>query len=128
MLSSPNGRQGYFFEAFEGDAQSVFLSMKVPYTMCPRISEETIKNERIALGDLYFRQEYGAEFITPHGAFFGFSAIQNLEEGEDPDLTDLELLDMDKILEKIMPVPSPRREDLAVALDRAERVRQVLYE
>lgn len=128
MLSSPNGRQGYFFEAFEGEAQSVFMSMKVPYTMCPRISEETIKNEKIALGDLYFRQEYGAEFITPHGAFFGFSAIQNLEEGEDPDLTDLTLLDMDKVLEKIMPVPSPRKEDLTVALDRAQRVNQMLYE
>jgi hypothetical protein len=128
MLSSPNGRQGYFFEAFEGEAQSVFMSMKVPYTQCPRISEETIRNEKIALGDLYFRQEYGAEFITPHGAFFGFSALQNLEEGEDPDLTDLTLLDMDKVLEKIMPVPSPRKEDLTVALDRAQRVNQMLYE
>jgi hypothetical protein len=128
MLSSPNGRQGYFFEAFEGTAKSEFLSIRVPYTLCPRISEETIKSERVLLGDLYFRQEYGAEFITPYGAFFGFSAIKNLEDGEDPDLSDLELLDMDKVLEKIMPIPQPTREDLTVALDRAQRVRSIMYD
>lgn len=128
MLSSPNGRQGYFFEAFEGQAEDVFTAFRIPYTQCPRISEETVELERIALGDLYFRQEYGAEFISPMGAFFGFSAIENLDEGEDPDLTDLELLDMDALLEDIMPVPQPTKEDLRVALDRTQRVSRILYE
>jgi hypothetical protein len=128
MLSSPNGRQGYFFEAFEGEAEDVFEAFRIPYTECPRISAETVEMERIALGDLYFRQEYGAEFISPQGAFFGFSGIENLEEGEDPDLSDLELLDMDAILEEIMPVPNPTREDLKVALDRTQRVSKILYE
>jgi hypothetical protein len=128
MLSSPNGRQGYFFEAFEGEAEEVFEAFRIPYTQCPRISEETVEMERIALGDLYFRQEYGAEFISPQGAFFGFSAIENLDEGEDPDLSDLELLEMDAMLEKIMPVPEPTREELKVALDRTHRVSSILYE
>jgi hypothetical protein len=128
MLSSPNGRQGYFFEAFEGEAEDVFEAFRIPYTECPRISEETVAMERVALGELYFRQEYGAEFITPQGAFFGFSAIENLDEGEDPDLTDLELLDMEGLLEKVMPVPQPSREDLKVALDRTQRVSKILYE
>lgn len=128
MLSSPNGRQGYFFEAFEGEAEEVFLTLRVPYDMCPRISPETLAMERIALGDLYFRQEYGAEFITPYGAFFGYSAIENVQEGEDPDLSDLELLDMEDLLETIMPVPEPTEEELKVALDRAHRIKRVLYE
>lgn len=128
MLSSPNGRQGYFFEAFEGEAEQVFLTLRVPHSMCPRISEETLAMERIALGDLYFRQEYGAEFITPYGAFFGYSAIENIRAGEDPDLSDLELLDMEDLLETIMPLPEPGEEELKVALDRAQRVKRVLYE
>jgi hypothetical protein len=128
MLSSPNGRQGYFFEAFEGEAMDVFMSLKVSYEKCPRISEETLRTERIALGDLYFRQEFGAEFITPQGAFFGFSALSNLEQGEDPDLSDLEMLDMEDLLEKIMPVPTPSGEEMRVAFDRAQRVRDILYD
>lgn len=128
MLSSPNGRQGYFFEAFEGTAADVFLSMRISHEKCPRISPETIRSERILLGDLYFRQEYGAEFITPQGAFFGHSAILNLEEGEDADLSNLELADMDDLLQKIMPIPQPTAAELTAALDRAQRVRQVLYD
>lgn len=128
MLSSPNGRQGYFFEAFEGQAEEVFQVFRIPYTQCPRISEETVQMERIALGDLYFRQEYGAEFITPHGAFFGFSAIENLAEGEDPDLTDLELVDMDALLQEIMPLPEPTKEELSFAFDRSKRVNKILYD
>lgn len=128
MLSSPNGRQGYFFEAFEGEAQDVFLSLRVSYEECPRITEETLQMERIALGDLYFRQEFGAEFITPQGAFFGFSALTNLEEGEDPDLSDLEMLDMEDLLESILPVPEPTEEEMKMAFDRTQRVRNILYD
>jgi hypothetical protein len=128
MLSSPNGRQGYFFEAFEGHAEDVYLTVRVSHSECPRITEDFLAAERIALGDLYFRQEYGAEFITPQGSFFGHSALLNLQEEEDPPLDDLDLMDMDVLLDKIMPVPQPTVEDLKVSLDRADRVKRVLYE
>lgn len=128
MLSSPNGRQGYFFEAFEGNATDVFRTLRVSHRECPRITAEFLAAERIALGELYFRQEYDAEFITPYGAFFGFSAIRNLEEGEDVDLSDLDVDDMSELLDDMLPVPEPTKEDLQVAFDTAERVRRVLYE
>jgi hypothetical protein len=128
MLSSPNGRQGYFFESVEGEARDVYRSLRVPYYECPRITEGTVAREKIALGDIYFRQEYLAEFVTPQGAFFGFSAIQNLEMEEDPPLDDLELADMETLLESIMPIPEPTVADLKMALDRADRVRRVLME
>jgi hypothetical protein len=51
-----------------------------------------------------------------------------MEEGEDPDLSDLELLDMEDLLETIMPVPEPTTEEMKVAFDRAQRVRDVLYD
>jgi len=128
MLSSPNGRQGYFFEAFEGDATDVFWALRVPYQECPRIEEDTLALERIALGDLYFRQEYGAEFVTPQGAFFGHSAMLSLQDEEEPPLDGLELADMEVLLEKILPIPNPNADDLRAALDRTDRVNRLLHE
>jgi len=128
MLSSPNGRQGYFFEAFEGEAMDVFWAQRVPYTDCPRIDEDTIAMEKVSLGELYFRQEYGAEFITPQGAFFGHTAVLNMQEYEEPPLDGLELADMDLLLEKILPVPEPNADDLRVAFDRTDRVNRILYD
>lgn len=128
MLSSPNGRQGYFFEAFEGQAEDVFKTIRIPYTECPRISEETVRMERITLGDLYFRQEYGAEFITPQGAFFGFTALENLVEGEDADLGDLELADLEELADLLVPTLEPTRDDLKAAFDRTQRVKRLLHE
>jgi hypothetical protein len=128
MLSSPNGRQGYFFEAFEGAAQDVFWKQRVKWQECPRIDPAMIAMEKVALGEVYFRQEYEAEFIIPEGAFFALSAITNLEEQEDPDLGGLTLKDMEAVLQTIMPVPKPNADDLRVAFDRADRVQRLIYD
>lgn len=126
MISSPNGRQGYFFNAFEGTATDVYRTQRIKWTQCPRIDPEFIEHEKIALGDLYFRQEYDAEFISPLGAFFGFQALQMFEEGEDEPLEDMEIRDMEKWLEDYHPLPEPTRVDMQVAFDRASRVQQLL--
>jgi hypothetical protein len=127
MLSSPNGRQGYFFEAFEGDAKDVFWSQRVHWQDCPRITQEIADMERIALGDLYFRQEFGAEFVTPLGAFFGNSAVMQFEDREAENLDFLELADMDALVDNTYPEGDPDVEDLREAMSRADRVSQLLY-
>ena len=127
MLSSPNGRQGYFFEAFEGEAKDVFWSQRVHWHDCPRITQEIADMERIALGDLYFRQEFGAEFVTPLGAFFGNSAITQFEAGESEDLSGLDVRDMEELLDDAYPGDDPDIEDLAEALSRTDRVTNLLY-
>jgi len=127
MLSSPNGRQGYFFEAFEGDAKDVFWNQRVKWQDCPRITKEIADMERIALGDLYFRQEFGAEFVTPLGAFFGNSAVMQFEAGEEEDLTGLDIRDMEDLLDQRFPKSDPDMEDLKEALSRADRVTDLLY-
>lgn len=126
MISSPNGRQGYFFDAFEGAAEQVFATQRIKWTDCPRIDPKFIEEEKIALGDLYFRQEYNAEFITPLGAFFGFNALQLFEDGEEEPLEDLELRELEEWLEDYDPLPRPSTDDMQVAFDRADRVRQLL--
>lgn len=128
MLSSPNGRQGYFFEAFEGEAKDVFWSQRVHWHDCPRITQEIADMERIALGDLYFRQEFGAEFVTPLGAFFGHSAITQFENGEKEWLEDLQTLDdLEDFTAEMYPSNDPDVEDLKEALSRADRASRLLY-
>lgn len=119
MISSPNGKVGHFFEAFEGKAEDVFWTRRVTYRECPRITEKTLLNERIFLGDLRFRQEYEAQFISAEGAFFGATALDAFEVGEDQDLS---LLELEAILDTHLPIPQPDMEDLMAAFDRADRV------
>lgn len=121
MISSPNGKVGHFFEAFEGNATSVFWTRRVPYTECPRITEETLRLDRITMGELKFRQEYNAEFVAAEGAFFGAGAIDDLLTEEQPDLS---LLELETILNTNVPVPMPTMDDLFGAFDRAMRVQQ----
>jgi hypothetical protein len=127
MLSSPNGRQGYFFEAFEGAAKSVFWNQRVHWKDCPRITQEIADMERIALGSLYFKQEFEAEFVSPLGAFFGYSAVKQFEHGESEDLSSLDLSDMEVLLDERYPGNDPDVEDLQEALSRTDRVTNLLY-
>lgn len=126
MISSPNGRQGYFFEAFEGDAEETFATQRIPWNMCPRISPEFIAAERISLGELYFDQEYNAKFVSPLGAFFGFSAMTSFSLGEEEPVEDMELRELEEWLDATDPLPTPSREDMQMAFDRADRVQRLL--
>ena len=120
MISSPNGRVGHFFEAFEGNSVDVFWTRRVTHRECPRITERTLLNDRIALGDMRFRQEYGAEFVSAEGAFFGANALEAFEAGEEQDLS---LLELEAILNQHVPIPVPTMDDLIEAFDRSDRVR-----
>lgn len=121
MISSPDGKVGHFFEAFEGKAEDVFWTRRVTHRECPRITEKTLINDRIMLGELKFRQEYEAEFVSAEGAFFGATALDAFETGEEQDLS---LLELENILDVNLPVPQPTMDDLMLAFDRAQRVSQ----
>lgn len=127
MISSPNGRQGYFFDAFEGEAKREFWTLRVTWEDCPRNTPEQMQAYQRTMGMLMWRQEFMAEFIVPEGAFFGASGIMQFEEGEEYDLTDLELADMEALLDQSMPLPKPTVDDMRVAFDKADRVRQLLF-
>lgn len=119
MISSPNGKIGDFYEAFEGKTQDAFWTRRVTHRECPRITEQTLINDRIILGELRFRQEYEAEFIAAEGAFFGAMGLDAFEQTEDQDLS---LLELETILDTALPRPAPTIEDLSQAFDRAQRI------
>ncbi len=65
LLSSPNGRAGFFFEAYQrAKTAKNWSRWHVPSTECPRITPEFLAEQRASLGEIMFKQEYLAEFVT----------------------------------------------------------------
>lgn len=128
MISSPNGRQGVFFEAFEGRASDVWETFRVTWKDCPRMTQAQMDVERITLGDLYWRQEFMAEFVQPLGAFFGNSGLLAFSDEEDQDLGSLELSELEEVVHKKIGDVQPTVDDLRAAMDAADRVNRLLTE
>ena len=73
LLSTPNGRRGHFFEAWESDAD--WERIEVPAEDCPRIDPGFLEAEKSALGATWFSQEYGCQFIETVDAVFRYDDI-----------------------------------------------------
>ena len=64
FLSTPNGKQNYFFELFGRDgAMDNWASFQMPTASNPHILAEEIEAARLELDALTFAQEYLAEFV-----------------------------------------------------------------
>ena len=95
---------------------------------CPRMNQEQMDVEKIAMGELYWRQEFMAEFVQPLGAFFGNSGLLTLDDEEDPDFAGLDLKDMEGMLDDVLPKIDPTKDDVRWAMDAADRVNNLLEE
>ncbi len=60
-LSTPWGTRGWWYEAWR--SAEPWERFKVPATECPRISPAFLEEERRALGEWWYRQEYFCEFL-----------------------------------------------------------------
>jgi hypothetical protein len=75
-LSTPFGKRGWFFDAWtKGDA---WFRVEVPATECPRIGAAFLDEERIALGDFWFEQEYMCVFHDDLLATFTYDEITGM--------------------------------------------------
>ena len=72
LLSTPNGRRGFYFEIFAGknSADTSWTRVKIPASECKRLSPEFLAEELRALGPLMYQQEYGLEFIENETMIF----------------------------------------------------------
>ncbi|MCZ8179648.1 MAG: phage terminase large subunit [Rhizobium sp.] len=73
-LTTPAGKRGWFYEAWVGDEK--WHRVKVPASMCPRITQEYLDEELKALGALRFSEEYELAFHDPDEAVFPLSVIE----------------------------------------------------
>ena len=73
-LSTPAGRRGWFWEAWErGDG---WAKVNIPADQCPRISKGFLAAEERAMGRRYFDQEYKCSFESIVDAYFDSVSIQ----------------------------------------------------
>jgi hypothetical protein len=68
-LSTPHGRRGFWHAAWE-DGGANWKRVRVTADECPRISAAFLAEERAALGDWMYRQEYGCEFADTDAQIF----------------------------------------------------------
>jgi hypothetical protein len=73
LLSTPKGQRGFFHKVWtEGED---FFKIKITADQVPRISKDFLDEERRALGERYFEQEYFAEFFDRDDAVFDHSLV-----------------------------------------------------
>lgn len=75
LLSTPFGRRGHFFEEWER-ADDDWQRFEVTADECPRITSEFLEQERRALGERWFRQEYYCQFVETLDQVFRYEDIE----------------------------------------------------
>lgn len=68
-LSTPFGRQGWWHDAWEHGGPT-WQRVRVTAADCPRISAAFLTQERAAMGDWFYRQEYCCEFADTAAQLF----------------------------------------------------------
>jgi hypothetical protein len=80
-LSTPFGKRGFFFNEWE-EGGGDWHRTKILATDVPRISAEFLEEERRALGDFWFSQEYMCEFRETVDQVFSYDLIQEAMSDE----------------------------------------------
>lgn len=75
LLSTPHGKRGFFYDAWHSKTET-WQRERVPAEQCPRISSEFLTTERATIGEFWFRQEYGCEFVATSDQLFQEDAIE----------------------------------------------------
>ena len=84
LLSTPRGKRGIFWHAW--DQEPNWKRVKVTADQCPRISKEFLEQERRAIGEWWFAQEYRCEFMQDHAAIFKEGWVQHYDPDQLPDM------------------------------------------
>lgn len=73
-LSTPFGKRGWFHDEWHGDGE--WERVRITADPCPRISPNFLAEERRALGERYWRQEFMCSFEDTIDAVFSYQDIQ----------------------------------------------------
>jgi Terminase large subunit, T4likevirus-type, N-terminal/Terminase RNaseH-like domain len=68
-LSTPDGKHGWFYDAWTRGGDD-FARIQISADQCPRISAAFLEQERRALGESWFRQEYYCSFEAVEGVVY----------------------------------------------------------
>jgi hypothetical protein len=80
LLSTPFGKRGFFFQEYEeGDG---WHRTKITAYQCPRIPSDWLEQERRAMPEWWFRQEYLCEFVETVDQVFRYDDIMRALDAE----------------------------------------------
>jgi hypothetical protein len=74
VLSTPFGKRGFFYITWI-DGGDGWERVLITADQCPRISPAFLEEERKALGERYYQQEYFCSFVDVEDAVFSFTGI-----------------------------------------------------
>jgi hypothetical protein len=83
-LSTPYGKRGWFWNAWARDPADDWQRIAIRADQCPRIDADFLDQERRALGESWFRQEYCCSFESVEGLVypdFAQCLVKELPEG-----------------------------------------------
>jgi hypothetical protein len=82
LLSTPCGKRGFFYENWVNGGED-WVRVEAPATECSRISVGFLEEERRAMGEEWFRQEYMCEFVEDGGQMFARDLVMRaMDDGE----------------------------------------------
>ncbi len=83
-MSTPFGKRGFFHEAWENGGDE-WKRIRVTAGECPRITPEQLEQQRRALGDMFYRQEFLCEFVETDEQTFNYDLIHRaFDENVEP--------------------------------------------
>jgi hypothetical protein len=65
-----------------GEGEYGWAVVRVPAVECPRIPKAFLEEERKTMGDLWFRQEYGCEFVDAVSGVFDRDMVEQAVTGD----------------------------------------------
>jgi hypothetical protein len=75
LMSTPFGKRGFFYETWvKGGGE--WERVRVPADACARIPREFLEEERRTMGERWFRQEYGCEFVDSVSGVFDRELVE----------------------------------------------------
>ena len=74
LLSTPRGRQGYFFERSRDDE---FTQFRVSSEDCPRMDKKHLEQRKAEMSSISYAQEYLGQFVDGLGNFFSDDLINS---------------------------------------------------
>jgi hypothetical protein len=74
LMSTPFGKRGHFFKEWT-DGGDAWERVEIPASWCTRITREFLQEERRALGDWWYRQEYECQFVETVDQVFSYEDV-----------------------------------------------------
>jgi hypothetical protein len=72
-IGTPHGKRGWFYHTWTESEE--FRKIKITAGECPRITKEFLREERKALGQYWFEQEYECEFHQSETSLFRMDVV-----------------------------------------------------